>query len=70
MDSFFAPYPRHGVLAALWLPTDAHGDLLTRDLAANLVFLKRHGVAGVLARGSTGEFPQFNLEQRKRALKQ
>ncbi|QYM78172.1 dihydrodipicolinate synthase family protein [Horticoccus luteus] len=60
--------PRKGILAALWLPTDVHGNLLARELAANLAFLKRHRVHGVLALGSTGEFPQFDLEQRKRAL--
>lgn len=62
------PAPRKGVLAALWLPTDADGNLLRAELARNLAFLKRHGVYGVLALGSTGEFPQFDLEQRKRAL--
>ena len=60
--------PRRGVFAALWLPTDQDGNLLRDELARNLAFLKRHGVTGVLALGSTGEFPQFNLEQRKRAL--
>jgi len=60
--------PRQGILAALWLPTDAQGNLLARELAANLAFLKRCGVHGVLALGSTGEFPQFDVEQRKRAL--
>mgnify|MGYP001554356593 FL=1 len=60
--------PRRGILAALWLPTDIHGNLLAHELAANLAFLKAHGVHGVLALGSTGEFPQFDLEQRKRAL--
>ncbi|MEO7598831.1 MAG: dihydrodipicolinate synthase family protein [Opitutus sp.] len=63
-----ASYPRKGILAALWLPTDAQGNLLVRELTANLAFLKQHGVHGVLALGSTGEFPQFDLEQRKRAL--
>jgi 4-hydroxy-tetrahydrodipicolinate synthase len=60
--------PQRGILAALWLPTDAEGNLLTRELSANLAFLKAHGVSGVLALGSTGEFPQFDLKQRKRAL--
>lgn len=60
--------PRRGILAALWLPTDESGALLRDALARNLEFLKRHGVHGVLALGSTGEFPQFDLEQRKRAL--
>jgi 4-hydroxy-tetrahydrodipicolinate synthase len=61
-------YPRRGILAALWLPTDSSGNLLRAELAHNLGFLKRSGVHGVLALGSTGEFPQFDLEQRKRAL--
>jgi 4-hydroxy-tetrahydrodipicolinate synthase len=65
---FSAPVPREGILAALWLPTDLEGNLLVRELAANLAFLKKHGVHGVLALGSTGEFPQFDLKQRKRAL--
>jgi 4-hydroxy-tetrahydrodipicolinate synthase len=60
--------PRGGVFAALWLPTDAEGRLLRAELQQNLDFLKKHGVTGVLALGSTGEFPQFNLEERKRAL--
>jgi 4-hydroxy-tetrahydrodipicolinate synthase len=65
---FSASVPREGILAALWLPTDAEGNLLVRELASNLAFLKNHGVHGVLALGSTGEFPQFDLKQRKRAL--
>lgn len=60
--------PRKGILAALWLPTDSAGNLLRAELALNLAFLKSYGIHGVLALGSTGEFPQFDLEQRKRAL--
>ena len=60
--------PRKGVLAALWLPTDQSGNLLRAELARNLEFLKRRGIHGVLALGSTGDFPQLDLEQRKRAL--
>jgi 4-hydroxy-tetrahydrodipicolinate synthase len=62
------PVPRKGVFAALWLPTDADGNLLRDELARNLEFMKSRGIYGVLALGSTGEFPQFDLEQRKRAL--
>lgn len=61
-------YPQKGILAALWLPTDSAGNLLREALSRNLDFLKARGVNGVLALGSTGEFPQFDLEQRKRAL--
>jgi dihydrodipicolinate synthase/N-acetylneuraminate lyase len=49
--------PTEGVLAALWLPTDANGNLLTHELGQNLAFLKSHGIHGVLALGSMGEFP-------------
>jgi len=62
------PFPRRGILAALWLPTDRAGKLLTAELAANIQFLKAHGVDGILALGSTGEFPQFDIAQRKEAL--
>jgi len=60
--------PRQGILAALWLPTDSGGNLLRPELARHIAFLKKNGVSGILALGSTGEFPQFNLDQRKRAL--
>lgn len=63
-----SPLPRKGVLAALWLPTDSSGNLLRAELARHLIFLKSCGINGVLALGSTGEFPQFDLDQRKRAL--
>lgn len=57
-----------GIHAALWLPTDAHGGLMRRELASNLAFLKAHRVRGLLALGSTGEFPYFPPDERKRAL--
>jgi len=60
--------PSKGIFAALWLPTDSVGKLLRAELSRNLAFLKRHHINGVLALGSTGEFPQFDIEQRKAAL--
>lgn len=60
--------PREGILAALWLPTDSDGNLLRAKLESNLRFLKSKGIHGVLALGSTGEFLQFDLAQRKHAL--
>jgi len=60
--------PKSGILAALWLPTDERGELLAGELARHLQFLKGTGIRGVLALGSTGEFPQLDLAQRKRAL--
>lgn len=61
-------HPRQGIFVALWLPTDQEGNLLVAELARNLNFLKQHRISGVLALGSTGEFPQFDLEQRKSIL--
>ncbi len=60
--------PRHGIFAALWIPTDARGRLMKRALAAHLAFLRRSGVHGVLALGSTGEFVRMNLAQRQEVL--
>jgi dihydrodipicolinate synthase/N-acetylneuraminate lyase len=60
--------PAKGILAALWLPTDEAGDLISSDLDRNIAFLKEAGIDGILALGSTGEFSQFDLGQRKRAL--
>lgn len=60
--------PDRGIFAALWLPTDADGNLLKRELAGNIAWLKEQGVHGLLALGSTGEFPYFSCEQRKAAL--
>lgn len=65
-----ASIPTKGILAALWLPTDSSRNLLVRELAQNIAFLKSHGVHGILALGSTGEFPQLDIEQRKAALEQ
>jgi 4-hydroxy-tetrahydrodipicolinate synthase len=60
--------PKKGILAALWLPTDAEGNLLKRELAANIAWLKARGVYGILALGSTGEFPHMTVAQRQDAL--
>ena len=60
--------PNRGIFAALWLPTDSRGELMQAELARNLAFLKRTGIHGVLALGSTGEFPHLSVEQRKRAI--
>lgn len=60
--------PRQGVFAALWIPTDSRGRLMKRALAAHLAFLRKSGVHGVLALGSTGEFIRMNLTQRQAVL--
>ncbi len=63
-----SPAPKKGVFAALWIPTDARGRLMKRALSAHLAFLRRSGVHGVLALGSTGEFIRMNLAQRHEVL--
>ena len=60
--------PRQGVFAALWIPTDSRGQLMKRALAAHLAFLRKSGVHGVLALGSTGEFVRMNLAERQEVL--
>jgi len=62
------PFPREGILAALAIPTGARGRVLKRALAVHLEWLRARGIHGVLALGSTGEFPHFGLEQRKAVL--
>ena len=57
-----------GIYSAQWLPTDALGRLDRASLAAHLAFERRAGIAGVLALGSTGEFPHFTTDERKSAL--
>ncbi|MDP3071915.1 MAG: dihydrodipicolinate synthase family protein [Opitutaceae bacterium] len=65
MSSSFRP---SGIFSAQWLPTDAGGALDRTALAAHLAFERRAGISGVLALGSTGEFPHFTVDERKRAL--
>lgn len=62
------PAPRKGILAALWIPTDARGRLLKRALAAHIGWLRKSEVHGILALGSTGEFPRMSLAQREEVL--
>jgi dihydrodipicolinate synthase/N-acetylneuraminate lyase len=60
--------PRKGVLSALWIPLDSRGRLMKRALAAHIRWLKKCGVNGFLALGSTGEFPRMSLQQREEVL--
>lgn len=60
--------PRQGIIAALWVPADRNRRLMKRALASHLGFLRERGVDGVLALGSTGEFPRFDHGERERIL--
>jgi 4-hydroxy-tetrahydrodipicolinate synthase len=57
-----------GIFSAQWIPSDASGRIDRASLASHLEFEKRAGINGVLALGSTGEFPHFTVEERKRIL--
>lgn len=63
-----AAAPRGGIIIALWIPTDATGRIVRTALMAHLNWLKRKGVHGILALGTTGEFPRMNLAERERVL--
>jgi dihydrodipicolinate synthase/N-acetylneuraminate lyase len=62
-----APSPK-GIFSAQWIPTDASGRIDRASLASHLEFEKRAGISGVLALGSTGEFPHFSVDERKHVL--
>lgn len=57
-----------GIYSAQWLPTAADGRLLRAALAEHLACERRAGIAGVLALGSTGEFPHFSVAERRDLL--
>lgn len=62
--------PRSGIHAAWWIPVDNEGNL-RRDLAVrHLDWLKEVGLHGLLALGSTGEFPRMSLPQRSGILEE
>lgn len=57
-----------GIFSAQWIPTDANGRVDRASLASHLAFEKRAGISGILALGSTGEFPFFTVDERKQLL--
>lgn len=65
MPSSFRP---QGIYSAQWIPTDELGRVQRASLSAHIEFEKRAGISGILALGSTGEFPHFTLEERKDVL--
>lgn len=60
--------PRSGIIAALWIPTLDDGAVKTASLEHHLSWLKSKGLHGVLALGSTGEFPRMRLAEREKVL--
>lgn len=59
-----------GIFPAVWTPTDRSGNLLVPEIRANLDFLKRRGVHGFMALGSTGEFPLLEPKTRRHVLEE
>jgi 4-hydroxy-tetrahydrodipicolinate synthase len=57
-----------GIYSAQWIPTDVAGRIDRAALAAHLDFERRAGISGVLALGSTGQFPFFTTDERKAVL--
>jgi dihydrodipicolinate synthase/N-acetylneuraminate lyase len=57
-----------GIYSAQWIPTDASGAIDRAGLATLIDLGRRAGISGVLALGSTGEFPQFSPAERKGIL--
>jgi dihydrodipicolinate synthase/N-acetylneuraminate lyase len=55
-----------GIYSAQWIPTDVNGRIDRASLDAHPDFERRAGISGVLALGSTGEFPFFTVDERKR----
>ena len=61
-------YSPRGIYSAQWTFTNAEGRINRAALAHHLAFEKSHGISGVLALGSTGEFPHFAVDERKAVL--
>lgn len=59
----------NGIIAALWTPTHADGELDRAALKTNVAFLKSCGIHGILALGSTGEFLYLSPALRKEVIR-
>ena len=62
------PFVPSGIYSAQWIPTDANGRVVRASLAAHIDFERRAGIDGLLALGSTGEFPFFTVNERRALL--
>ena len=62
------PFAPSGIYSAQYIPTDAKGRVDRAALAAHIDFERRAGINGLLAFGSTGEFPFFTVNERRAAL--
>jgi dihydrodipicolinate synthase/N-acetylneuraminate lyase len=62
------PYRPAGIYSAQWIPIHADGSVDRAALGELIAFTRQAGINGVLALGSTGEFPQFSPDERKQVL--
>lgn len=60
--------PEGGIIAALWIPTDSEARPNRAALAAHITWLRERGIHGILALGSTGDFPRLSVDQREEVL--
>lgn len=60
--------PLAGVFCAFWTPTGPEGEVLWEAFDRNLDLVLEAGVHGIMALGSTAEFPHFDLARRKAIL--
>jgi 4-hydroxy-tetrahydrodipicolinate synthase len=63
-----SPFAPSGIYSAQYIPTDANGRVVRASLAAHIDFERRAGINGLLALGSTGEFPFFTVNERRAVL--
>jgi len=63
-----SPATPRGIFSAQWIPADANDCVDRASLAAHIDFERRAGISGILALGSTGEFPYFTLDERMTVL--
>lgn len=68
IDRFRSSALPKGILVAMMTPTDGEGRLMESVIRDHLAALKVHGVQGIMAMGTTGEFPHLGLETRLRFL--
>ncbi len=68
IDRFRSSTLPKGILVAMMTPTDGQGRLMESVMREHLAVLKSHGVHGIMAMGTTGEFPHLSLETRLQFL--
>ncbi|MFK8274641.1 dihydrodipicolinate synthase family protein [Capnocytophaga cynodegmi] len=56
------------LIAATYAPMDSKGSVSTKIVPQYADFLKRNGVKGIFANGSTGDFASLSVEERKEII--